>query len=175
VTHRNKSYKSGGSKDNRDKDEGSTNRLERVYPIEGDGDVQTRNRKLAVSSSIEDNLETKMVDPTSYMFEFSTIISSSKDESTTSESTVCSMCKEADFKSRAVRDMVDTEVTSRCTPDKYKFSSKGFDEEEVQREKAKPEDFIKSIMSSEYRTLNDKEGSTDDVTSTSTLDFMHEY
>ncbi|KAL5099603.1 hypothetical protein RYX36_003930 [Vicia faba] len=116
-----------------------------------------------------------MVDPTSYTLEFFTSISSSKDESTTSESIICSMCKEADFKSRAVRDMADTEVTSRYTPDKYKFSSKGFDEAEVQKEKEKPEDFIKSIMSSEYRTLNDKEGSTEDVTSKRTLDFMHEY
>ncbi|KAL5098879.1 hypothetical protein RYX36_003206, partial [Vicia faba] len=67
-------------KDKRDKDEGSANRLEKVYLIEEDGDVQTRNRKLAVSSSTEGNLETKMVDRTNYMFEFSTRISGSKDE-----------------------------------------------------------------------------------------------
>ncbi|KAL5098878.1 hypothetical protein RYX36_003205, partial [Vicia faba] len=97
-------------KDKRDKDEGSANHLEKVYSIEGDGDVQTRNRKLTVSSSTEGNLETKMV----------------------------------------------------LMRQKYK------------KKKEKPEDFIKSIMSSEYRTLNDKEGSTDDVTSTSTLDSAHE-
>ncbi|CAI8602178.1 unnamed protein product [Vicia faba] len=178
-----KSYKSSGGKDNRDKDEGSANRLERVYPIEGDGDVQTRNRKLAVSSSTEDNLETKMVDPTSYTLEFSTSISGSKDESTTSESTVCSVCKEADFKSRAVRDMADTEVTSKSTLDsmhekqvfatdqlsksyavtkkvEYSFSNKVSDKDEVHKESAKPGDSSKTIISCEDSNENDEDAVT---------------
>ncbi|CAK8571031.1 unnamed protein product [Lathyrus sativus] len=180
-----KSYKSSGGKDNKDKEEGFVNRLDRVYPIEGDGDVQTRNRKLAVSMSTEDNLETKMVDPTSYMLEFSTSISGSKDESTTSESTVCSVCKEADFKSRSVRDMVDTEVTSKSTLDsmhekqvyatdqfpkanavdinaatrkvEYSFSNKVFDKDEVHKEAASSGDFRKTIIFSEDSNGNDED------------------
>ncbi|KEH41536.1 Serine/Threonine-kinase Nek7-like protein [Medicago truncatula] len=256
-----KSYKSSGGKDNKDKEEGFVHHLERVYPIEGNGDVQTRNRpngrKLAVSVSTEDNLETKRVDPTSYSLEFSTSFSGSKDESTTSESTVCSVCKEADLKNRAVRDMDDTEITSKSTldfahekqvfatehfqksyavdintgtkkvedtfsnedssgndkdastsddvtsqctrdsvhvekrftvehflkadsidinalttEDRYKFSNKGFDKAELQREDVKPEDFIKSIMSSENRLGIDIDGSIDEVTSESTLEFL---
>ncbi|CAL5207718.1 unnamed protein product [Lathyrus oleraceus] len=183
-----KSYKSSGGKDNRDKEEGFVNRLDRVYPIEGDGDVQTRNRKLAVSTSTEDNLETKMVDPTSYTLEFSTSISGSKDESTTSESTVCSVCKEADFKSRAVRDMADTEVTSKSTLDsmhekqafatqqfpksyavdinaatkkvEYSFSSKVFDKDEVHKEASKPGDSSKTIISSDDSNGNDEDAVT---------------
>ncbi|WJX11216.1 non-specific serine/threonine protein kinase [Trifolium repens] len=256
-----KSYKSTGGNDNRDKEEGLVNHLERVYPFEVNGDVQTRNRpngrKLAVSKSTEDNLETKMVDPTSYTLEFSTSISGSKDESTTSESTVCSMCKEVDFKSRAARGMAESEITSKSTldsahekqvfatenfqksyavdinaatkkieytfsneessgndkdastsdevtsqctrdtldveqrftvehfqkgdstvinaltrEDKYKFSNKGFDKAESQRENLKPEDFIKSIMSSEDRNGININGSIDEVTSESTLEFL---
>lgn len=100
--------------------------MDRVYPIEGDGDVQTRNHKLAVSTSAEDNRETKMVDTTSYTLEFSTSISGSNDESTTPESTVCSVCKEADFKGRVVRDMADTEVASKSTHEKQVFATQQF-------------------------------------------------
>ncbi|XP_058724006.1 serine/threonine-protein kinase Nek5-like [Vicia villosa] len=184
-----KSYKSNGGKDNRDKEEGFVNRLDRVYPIEGEGDVQTRNRKLAVSTSTEDNLETKMVDPTSYPLEFSTSISGSKDESTTSESTVCSVCKEADFKSRAVRDMADTEVTSKSTLDsmhekqvfatgqlpksnanaatkkvEYSFSNKVFDKDEVHKEAAKHGHSSKTIISSEDSNGNDEDAVTSQCT-----------
>ncbi|GAU33398.1 hypothetical protein TSUD_20910 [Trifolium subterraneum] len=144
-----KSYKSSGGNDNRDKEEGLVNHLEHVYPFEVNGDVQTRKRsngrKLAVSKSTEDNLETKMVDPTSYTLEFSTSISGSKDESTTSESTVCSVCKEVDFKSRAAR---------------------------APREDAKPEDSSKSIIYRKDWNVNDKEPS-DDITSKSTPDSVH--
>ncbi|XP_045805890.1 serine/threonine-protein kinase Nek2-like isoform X1 [Trifolium pratense] len=256
-----KSYKSTGGNDNRDKEEGFVNHLEHVYPFEVNGDVQTRNRpngrKLAVSKSTEDNLETKMVDPTSYTLEFSTSISGSKDESTTSESTVCSVCKEVDFRSRAARGMTESEITSKSTldsahekqvfatenfqksyavdinavtkkiedtfsnedssgndkdastsdevtsqctrdtldveqrftvehfqkgdsidinaltrEDKYKFFNKGFDKAESHRENVKPEDFVKSIMSSKDRIGIDINGSIDEVTSESTLEFL---
>lgn len=191
-----KSYRScGGGNDNRNKDEGLVNHFERrVYPIEGNGDVQTRNRphdrKLALSTSTEDNLETKMVDPTSYTLEFSTSISGSKDESTTSESTVCSVCKEADFKSRGVRDTADGEITSKRTlvdsvQEKQVFAVKHFqklysvdinavsskdevfDNAEAHKDKdGKPEDSGKTITSSEDNSGNDRDASTaDEVTS----------
>ncbi|KAJ1409932.1 Serine/threonine-protein kinase, active site [Sesbania bispinosa] len=196
-----KSYNSNGDKDHRDKEAGLMNHLERVYPIQGNGDVQTSNRhsdgKLAVSTSTEECLETKMVDPTSYTMEFSTSISGS----TTSESTICSVCKEADFKSRAARDTADSEITSKSTLDsvheKQVFaaehfqksyaidinavtkkvedtsSNEGFDKAKAGKEDAKLEDPSKSIVSSEDSNGNDKDGSTDEVTSKSTPDSVH--
>ncbi|KAK7278866.1 hypothetical protein RJT34_23905 [Clitoria ternatea] len=185
---------------------GLVNHLDLVYPIEGIGDVQTRNQpndgKLAVSTSAEDNLETKMVDPTSYTLEFSTSISGSKDELTTSESTMCSVCKEGDFKNRHARDMADSEITSKSTLDSVikeqeftaedfqkcyaidtnaviknvedTFPNDGFNKDEEQSEEAKPEDSGKSVMSSEDSHSNDKNESIDAITSKRTLDSVHE-
>ncbi|KAK7345082.1 hypothetical protein VNO77_15489 [Canavalia gladiata] len=201
--------KSSGDEGHRDKETelaGLVNHLERVYPIEGNGDVQTQNRlkdgKLAVSFSAEDNLETKMVDPTSYTLEFSTSISGSKDGSTTSESTICSVCKEGDFKNRLPRDTADSEITSTSTLDSVHeeqgfaaeqfqksyaidinmaitkventFSNEGFNKDEAQSEDAKPEDSSKSIMSSEDSNSNDKDESIDEITSKSRQDSVHE-
>ncbi|TKY53308.1 Serine/threonine-protein kinase Nek6 [Spatholobus suberectus] len=198
--------KSSGGKDHWDKEPelaGLVNRLERIYPIEGNVGVQTRNRpndvKLAVSTSAQDNLETKMVDSTSYTLEFSTSISGSKDGSTTSESTVCSVCKEGDFKNKLARDMVDSEITSKSTLDSVleeqgfaahksyaidinaeinkvedTFSNEDFNTDEALSEGAKPEDYGKSIMSSEDSNSNDKDESIDEITSKSTLHSLHE-
>ncbi|XP_027364862.1 STE20-like serine/threonine-protein kinase [Abrus precatorius] len=201
--------KSSGGNDHRDKEAelaGIVNHLERVYPIEGNGDVQTRQRaddsKLAVSTSAEDNPETKMVDPTSYTVEFSTSISGSKDGSTTSESTICSVCKEGDFKNRLSRDTADSEITSTSTLDSVHeqqgfaaehfqksyaidintafknvedtFSNEGFNKDEAQNEDAKPEDSSKSIMSSEDSNSHDKDEYVDEITSKRTLDSVHE-
>ncbi|XP_029125276.1 serine/threonine-protein kinase Nek2 isoform X2 [Cajanus cajan] len=180
---------------------GLVNRLERIYPIEGNGDVQTQNRpndgKLAVSTSAEDNLEIKMVDSTSNTVEFSTSISGSKDGSTTSESTVCSVCKEGDFKNRLARDAADSEITSKSTLDSVleeqgfaahksyaadineainqvedTFFNEDLNTDEALSEGAKPEDSSKSIMSSEDSNSNDKDESIDEITSKSTLDSM---
>ncbi|XP_061362789.1 serine/threonine-protein kinase Nek7-like [Gastrolobium bilobum] len=201
-----KTKKSSGGKDHRDKEAGLVNHLERIYPIEGNGNVGTSNQpddgKLAVSTNGEGNLGTTMVDPTSYTVEFSTSISGSKDGSMTSESTICSVCKEADLKSRSARDTVDSEITSKSVLDSVheeqgsaaqhfqkshaidvnsvikkvedKFPNEGFDKAEAQREDAKPEGSSKSIMSSEESNGNDKDGSIDDITSKGTLDSVHE-
>ncbi|KAK7392851.1 hypothetical protein VNO78_21301 [Psophocarpus tetragonolobus] len=198
--------KSSGSTDHWDKEAGLAglvNCLERIYPVEANGEVQTRNRhndgKLAVSSSMEDNLETKMVDSTSYTVEFSTSISGSKDGSTTSESTVCSACKEGDFKNRIARDTSHNETTSKSALDSVHeeqrfaalksfaidinemikniedtFSNEDRNTDEALNEGAKPEDSSKSIMSSEDSNSNDKDESIDEITSKSTLDSVHE-
>jgi len=189
--------KSSGSKDHWDKEAGLAglvNRLDRIYPFEGNGDVQTRNQhnegKLAVPT--KDNLETKMVDSTSYILEFSTSISGSKDGSTTSESTVCSVSKEGDFKNRPARDTADSEITSKSTIDcvheeqglttikSYAidtntviknediFSNEDLNTDEALSEGAKPGD------SSEGSNGNDKGESIDEIMSKSTLDSVHE-
>ncbi|KAL2599897.1 hypothetical protein AAZV13_10G079900 [Glycine max] len=198
--------KSSGSKDHWDKEAelaGLVNRLDQLYPLEGNGDVQIRNwhndGKLAVSTITEDNLETKMVDLTSYTAEFSTSISGSKDGSTTSESTVYSVCKEGDFKNRLTRDSADCEITSKSTMDSVHedqgldghksyaidinmvinkvedtLSNEDFNTDEALSEGAKPEDSSKSIMSSEDSNGNDKDEFIDEITSKGTLDSVHE-
>ncbi|KAL5137535.1 Serine/threonine-protein kinase Nek6 [Glycine soja] len=198
--------KSSGSKDHWDKEAalaGLVNRLDRLYPLEGNGDVQIRNwhndGKLAVSTITEDNLETKMVDSTSYTAEFSTSISGSKDGSTTSESTVYSVYKEGDFKNRLTRDSADCEITSKSTMDSVHedqgldghksyaidinmvinkvedtLSNEDFNTDEALSEGAKPEDSSKSIMSSEDSNGNDKDEFIDETTSKGTLDSVHE-
>ena len=182
---------------------GLVNRLDQLYPLEGNGDVQIRNwhndGKLAVSTITEDNLETKMVDLTSYTAEFSTSISGSKDGSTTSESTVYSVCKEGDFKNRLTRDSADCEITSKSTMDSVHedqgldghksyaidinmvinkvedtLSNEDFNTDEALSEGAKPEDSSKSIMSSEDSNGNDKDEFIDEITSKGTLDSVHE-
>ncbi|RZC25536.1 serine/threonine-protein kinase Nek7-like isoform X2 [Glycine soja] len=201
-----KTKSSSGSKDHWEREAalaGLVNRLDRLYPLEGNGDVQSRNwhndGKLAVSTSAEDNLETKMVDLTSYTVEFSTSISGSKDGSTTSESTVCSVCKEGDSKNRLTRDTADSEITSKSTMDsgleeqgldchksyaidintvinkvEDTFSNEDFNTDEALSEGVKPEDSSKSIMSSEDSNGNDKDELIDEITSKSTLDSVHE-
>ncbi|KAK7244653.1 hypothetical protein RIF29_39478 [Crotalaria pallida] len=114
-------HKSSSSKDHGDKEAGLVNRLDRVHPVEGNVDVHPSNlpndSEKRVSTSAEDNLETKTVYLTSYIVESSTSISGSKDGSTTSESTICSVCKDTDFKSRPARETADTEISSKSTQD----------------------------------------------------------
>ncbi|ESW17632.1 hypothetical protein PHAVU_007G255900 [Phaseolus vulgaris] len=196
--------KSSGSKDHWDKEArlaGLVNRLDRIYSFEGNVDVQTRNQhnegKVAVPT--KDNLETKMVDSTSYTLEFSTSISGSKDGSTTSESTVCSVSKEGDFKNRLARDIADSEITSKSTIDcvheeeglttlksyaidintviknvEDTFSNEDLNADEALSEGAKPGDSSKSTMSSEGSNGNDKDESIDEIMSKSTLVSVHE-
>ena len=129
-----KSNKPGGGKDRREKEAGLVNRLERVHPFEGNGDIPLSNLpnddKLSVSTSADDSLETKMVDPTSYTIESSTSISGSKDGSTTSESTICSTCKEPDSKNSPGMVTDDNQTTSKSIPDseheEQRFSVENF-------------------------------------------------
>ncbi|ESW34248.1 hypothetical protein PHAVU_001G137000 [Phaseolus vulgaris] len=112
-----RSNKSSGGKDHKDKEASLVNRLERIHPIEGNGDILVSNLPndaVTISTSAEDNIETRMVDLTSYIVESSTSISGSKDGSTTSESTICSVCKE-DFKSRPARETANNEISLKGT------------------------------------------------------------
>lgn len=187
-------HKSSGGKDHRDKEAGLLNCLERDHSIEGNGDVQPSNLpsdgELTVSTSAEDSLETNMVDLTSYIVESSTSISGSKDGSTTSESTICSVCKDSEFKSRPAKETANSEITSKSTQDSVHeeqrfvaellhnledvdinavttevedaFSNEGFDNAEAQREDAKLEDSRKSTTSSAGSSNADKDKSIDE-------------
>ncbi|KAH1077794.1 hypothetical protein GLYMA_19G143000v4 [Glycine max] len=181
--------KSSGGKDHKDKEAGLVNCLERIHPIEGNADIQISNLPndvVTISTSAEDNLETRMANLTSYIVESSTSISGSKDGSTTSESTICSVCKE-DFKSRPAREMTNNEISSKSTQDslheEQRFAAKhfhkledddinavtaevedascngGLDNAEAQREDSNLEDSGKSTMSSEGSSSTDKDKS----------------
>jgi NIMA (never in mitosis gene a)-related kinase 1/4/5 len=180
-----RSPKSSGGKGHYDREMGFVNRLERVHPIEGNGDVQTsnlpNNGEVTISTSTEDNLETKMVYLRSYITESSTSISGSKDGSTTSESTTCSVCKE-DYKTRPAREITSTGITSKSIQDSLyekeqrfdaettkvedTFSGKGFDNAEAHREDAKLDDLRKSITSSASNRSTDKNNSANEESST---------
>lgn len=157
---------------------GFVNRLDRIHPIVGNGDVQTNNLpnkgEVTISTSTEDNLETKTVDLSSYIVESSTSISGSKDGSTTSESTTCSVCRE-DYKIRTAREIANNGITSKSIQEdslheeEQRFAAKHFQKSEgvvdihaattevedmfsgkaeAQREDAKVEDLRKSTTSS---------------------------
>lgn len=186
-----RSYKSSGSKDhNKDKETGLVNRLERVHPIEGSGNEPTSNLRndcnVTISPRAEDNLEMKTVDLTSYIVESSTSTSGSKDGSITSESTICSVCKE-DYKSRPPRETTSNGITSKSPQDSVHeeqgfsaehihkvnevninavttevedtFYSEGFDNAEPRREDSKLEDYKKSTTTSEGSSITDKDKS----------------
>ncbi|KAJ7976821.1 Serine/threonine-protein kinase Nek6 [Quillaja saponaria] len=109
------SNKYGGGKDQKAKDAKLVNRLERVHPFEGNADVQPshvpNDMKLTLRTNAEGNLETKMVDPTSYMEELSHATSSSQDGSTNSDPTACNVDKQADFNSIPAKESTDNETT----------------------------------------------------------------
>ncbi|TKY62587.1 Serine/threonine-protein kinase Nek6 [Spatholobus suberectus] len=184
-----RSNKSSGGKDHKNKEAGLANCLERVHPIEGNGDIKISNLPndaVTISTSTEDNLETRMDDLTSYIVDSSTSISGSKDGSTTSESTICSVCKE-DFKSRPAREIANNDISSKSTQDSLHeeegFSAKhshklegddinavttevedascneGLDNAEAQKEDANLDDSGKSTMSSAGSSSTDKDKS----------------
>ncbi|XP_019444101.1 PREDICTED: serine/threonine-protein kinase Nek6-like isoform X2 [Lupinus angustifolius] len=182
-------HKSSGSNDHEDREAGLVNRSDRVHPIEGNGDVQPSNvandGELTVLTSADDNLETKTVYLSSYIVESTTSTSGSKDGSTTSESTICSVCKDTDFKSRPARETADDKITSNSTQDSVHeeqglavehfqklevidinavtaevedyFSNVGFDNVEAHKEEAELEDSGKSAMSSAGSSSTDKD------------------
>ncbi|CAL0310049.1 unnamed protein product [Lupinus luteus] len=184
-------HKSSGGKDHGDKEAGLVNCLGRVHPIEGNGDAQPSNLpndgELTVLTSAEDNIETKIVYLTSYTVESSTSISGSKDAA--SEPTICSVFKDADFKSRSTRGTIDSEILSLSTQDFVRveqglalehfqklevfdinavtaidedyFSNEVFDNFEAHRIDAKLEDSGKSTMSSAGSSSIDKDKSID--------------
>ncbi|MED6110562.1 hypothetical protein PIB30_044262 [Stylosanthes scabra] len=194
--------KSSGGRDHREKQEGLVNRMERVHLIEGNAEVHVTNHdndgKLTVSTSAEDNLETKMVDPTSFTMENSASISGSKDESITSDSAICSVCKEADFKGRLAKEATENEITSKSTLDsvhekqgfatenflqsdsnnitaaatenEHTLSNGGLDKTGPLTDVAKPVDSCKSVMSSQDSTIgNDKDDFVDEERSSPVL------
>ncbi|XP_057742996.1 serine/threonine-protein kinase Nek6-like [Arachis stenosperma] len=168
--------KSSGGRDHREKQEGFANHMEQVRLIEENAEVHVTNHhndgKLRVSTSAEDFLETKMVDPTSYTMETAASVSGSKDGSITSDSTICSVCKEADFKGRLAKEATESEITSKSTLDSVNveqgFAAENFLQSDsvnvttaatkIEDTLPKPMDSCKSIMSSQDSTVgNDKD------------------
>ncbi|KAI4300747.1 hypothetical protein L6164_034087 [Bauhinia variegata] len=154
-----RSNRYGGGKVHRDKGVGLVNHLERVHSFDRNGNVQpsdsSNDDRLTVSSSAEDNLETKMVDPVSFIVESSTSMSGSKDGSTTSESTSCSVSKETDIKRRSAGETVDNEITSRSTPDFEHGGQGGFAAEQFQ--KSEVVDIVNAVKNTKVEdALSDK-------------------
>ncbi|KAJ9181127.1 hypothetical protein P3X46_009291 [Hevea brasiliensis] len=111
---------SGGSgKANRDREVGPLNQPQNDHPFERNGVAQQTNQPHVdiptSTSSAEDNLETKRVDPTSYTVEISDSMTGPKDSSTDSETSVCNGDKQADSSSLVRKDGTDIEFTFKCT------------------------------------------------------------
>ncbi|KDP37354.1 hypothetical protein JCGZ_06808 [Jatropha curcas] len=111
------SGKSSSSKDSRDMEVGPSNQPENDCPFERNDAAQPSNQPHmdipASTSSVEDNLETKRVDPTSYIVEVSDSLTGPKDSSTDSETSVCNGDKQADSSSLPQKDGIEVEFTSK--------------------------------------------------------------
>lgn len=99
----------------------TTNQLEKVYPFESEADATAKNapiEKPVLTTSAEDRLETKRVDPTSYIAESSNDTGGSKDGATDSETSVCNGDKQAEVTSISQKESTESEaeVTSESTP-----------------------------------------------------------
>lgn len=111
---------SGGSdKANKDRDAGPVHQPESGNPFERNGVAQQSNQPHinipTSTSSAEDSLETKRVDPTSYTAEVSDSMTGPKDSSTDSETSICIEDKQADSSSPAQKDGTDIEFTLKST------------------------------------------------------------
>ncbi|KAK9178393.1 hypothetical protein WN943_027583 [Citrus x changshan-huyou] len=115
-----KTRKSPSSKHNSRKDKGereaaAPNQLENVRSVAKNIAVQLNNLPLddkpTSSTSTEDNLETKKVDPTSYTMEVSSSINDSKERSTQTETSDCSRDKQAHFNGSTGSDLT-SEITA---------------------------------------------------------------
>ncbi|KAF2289432.1 hypothetical protein GH714_036152 [Hevea brasiliensis] len=106
-------------KANRDREVGPLNQPQNDHPFERNGVAQQTNQPHVdiptSTSSAEDNLETKRVDPTSYTVEISDSMTGPKDSSTDSETSVCNGDKQADSSSLVRKDGNDIEFTLKCT------------------------------------------------------------
>ncbi|KAF2307839.1 hypothetical protein GH714_032453 [Hevea brasiliensis] len=107
------SSKSNGHKANKDREVRPLNQLENDHPFERNGVVQQSNQPHidipTSTSSAEDNLETKRVDPTSCTVEISDSMTGPKDSSSGSETSVCNGDKQVDSSCLLQKDSTQIE------------------------------------------------------------------
>ncbi|XP_050226819.1 serine/threonine-protein kinase Nek6-like [Mercurialis annua] len=108
------SGKPRGSNDNTDREVWPQNQLENDRPYEGN--VVSHVDIRASTSSAEDNLETKRVDPTSYTVETSDSMTGPKDSSTDSETSICNGDKQPDSTPPAQKDGAELEFILESIP-----------------------------------------------------------
>lgn len=113
------SGKSSGGKDSREREVRPLNQ-QNDHPFERNDVAQQDNQPQidipTSTSSAEDNLETKQVDPTSYTVEVSDSLTGPKDSSTDSETSVCNGDKQADSNILPQKDGTEVEFISKSTP-----------------------------------------------------------
>ncbi|GAV63910.1 Pkinase domain-containing protein [Cephalotus follicularis] len=112
------SSKSNSGKDKGVKEAGIPNHLENVHSFERNCDMQsgnsTVNDKSTSTTSAEDHLETKRINPTSFTAEIS--INSSNDRSTDTETSAGNGDMQADANSMPYKDIADIEFTTESAP-----------------------------------------------------------
>ncbi|GLT39721.1 hypothetical protein SLA2020_138970 [Shorea laevis] len=100
----------------RDKEAGISNQLENLHPFQINADEQpsssSNSENPASTTSTEDNLVTKRVDPTSFAVDTSNSVNDSKDMSTDSELSVSNGDKLVPFNGIPEKDSTDMELTS---------------------------------------------------------------
>lgn len=194
-----KTRKSPSSKHNSRKDKGEReaaahNQLENVRSVAKNIAVQLNNLPLddkpTSSTSTEDNLETKKVDPTSYTMEVSSSINDSKERSTQTETSDCSRDKQAHFNGSTGSDLT-SEITANSqneiqepadahvqpaeeidvetvkSKDQNPFSDRVVEEADIEGESAVPLDCGKMTPSS--AGCNGNNESPDDKSSSSAI------
>ncbi|XP_048225548.1 serine/threonine-protein kinase Nek6 [Ricinus communis] len=110
--------KPSGIKDNRDREVRPLNQPENDHPFQRNVVQQRKSSHIDIptsTSSAEDNLETKRVDPTSYTVELSDSMTGPKDSSTDSETSVCNGEKQSDSSPLAQNDGTEIEFTLEST------------------------------------------------------------
>lgn len=192
-----KTRKSPSSKHNSRKDKGereaaAPNQLENVRSVAKNIAVQLNNLPLddkpTSSTSTEDNLETKKVDPTSYTMEVSSSINDSKERSTQTETSDCSRDKQAHFNGSTGSDLTseitgnsqneiqepadahvqpaeEIDVETVKSKDQNPFSDRVVEEADIEGESAVPLDWGKMTPSS--AGCNGNNESPDDKSSSS--------
>ncbi|OAY40537.1 serine/threonine-protein kinase Nek6 [Manihot esculenta] len=113
------SGKPNGGKANKDREAGPHNQPENYHPFERNGVVQQSNQPHigipTSTSSAEDNLETKRVDPTSCAVEISDSMTVPKDSPTGSETSICNGDKQVDSSSLLQKDSTEVEFTLKSS------------------------------------------------------------
>ncbi|CAN6577083.1 unnamed protein product [Malus baccata var. baccata] len=141
--------KRSSGKDNRDREAGKMNHVEKVQPFGSSADLTHRyvtNIDNPVFTASAEELETKRVDPTSCSLEVSNATDGSKDGPTDSEASVCD--KQADTISIAQKENTesDIEVTSE--------SASNSQHEELEEPTASN---FKQLKEVDFKTLNSED------------------
>ncbi|XP_044505904.1 serine/threonine-protein kinase Nek6-like isoform X2 [Mangifera indica] len=112
-------HSSGSGRDKVDREVIAPNQLEKTFErnIHGQPNSSPHSKPTSTTST-EDNLETKKVDPTSYTLEFeiSSSVYNSKDRSTETYLSVCNGDKLADSNGMTQKGSTDIELSSESTP-----------------------------------------------------------